>query len=65
MPKINMTTKNPAYWVAHKEVVQDLLDELDSDIQDLVLKSPESLEAVRFNKKVHEEVKKRLDLKLD
>ncbi len=60
-----MNTKSPAYWATHKNVVQDLLDELDSDIQDLVLKNPESLESIRFNEKVDAEVKRRLDLKLD
>ncbi len=60
-----MNTKSPTYWATHKNVVQDLLDELDSDIQDLVLKNPESLESIRFNEKVDAEVKRRLDLKLD
>jgi len=60
-----MNTKSPAYWAIHKGVVQDLLDELDSDIQDLVLKNPESLESIRFNEKVDSEVKRKLDLKLD
>jgi hypothetical protein len=56
-----MSIKAPAYWPVHKEVYQDLLDELDEEVRDIVLKDSNSLESVNFNKKVNEEVERRIE----
>ena len=55
-----MTLKSSRYWDTHKEVYQELLDELGGEVRSIVLDDSNSYEAKVFNKKVEDETKKRL-----
>jgi len=51
---------HPDYWNIHKKIWQKEYDNLDTGIRELVMSNPESKESYLFNKRVREEVERKL-----
>ncbi len=54
--------KNQDYWNTHKEIYNDLLNELDIEIINKVMENPSGPESKRLNQRVENRVKEKLQM---
>ena len=54
--------KNQDYWDTHKEIYNDLLNELDIEIINKVMANPNGPESKRLNQRVENRVKEKLQM---
>ena len=54
--------KNQDYWGTHKEIYNDLLNELDIEIINKVMENPNGPESRRLNQRVEHRVKEKLQM---
>jgi|TARA_Y100000310_G_C20589692_1_gene767307 hypothetical protein len=57
-----MMEKNQDYWNTHKEIYNDLLNELDIEIINKVMENPSGPESKRLNQRVENRVKEKLQM---
>ena len=53
--------KDTKYWQAHKQAYTEVIDELDLEIADKVMKNPNGPEGKEINKKVEVRIKELLN----
>lgn len=58
-----MLEKTPWYWEVHRKLYKKMLDELDNEIYDAVMKSPHGLEAKNLNRVIELQIEKELKIK--
>jgi len=54
--------KNQDYWDTHKEIYNNLLNELDIEIINKVMANPNGPESKRLNQRVENRVKEKLQM---
>ena len=58
--KIQDIKSHPKYWQLHKEIYFNELDTLDFEIKDIIVNTPHSGTARRFNKSVDRMINERI-----